>query len=206
MTINRAVLPPAILTLIALLMLSGCDGVVPRADERQPTQRAPVAAPMPLPPHAKSAAHAPLPPPPPPPTAADWRDIPMPAGDWTWGVRPGGSAARFGVVDQLPIAILQCDRAFGVVRIALPVDAALNPSPAPRAATITTSTSSGTVTAEPRVIDGLATLAIALPVSNRLLDAMAFSRGRFRVEIAGLPTVVAPSWSEVGRVVEDCRG
>jgi hypothetical protein len=35
---------------------------------------------------------------------------------------------------------------------------------------------------------------------------MAFSRGRFVVEIEGLRWAVLPSWSEVGRVVEDCRG
>jgi hypothetical protein len=48
---------------------------------------------------------------------------------------------------------------------------------------------------------------IALTISARdpLLDAMAFSRGRFVVETAGLPTLYVPSWPEVGRVVEDCR-
>jgi hypothetical protein len=34
---------------------------------------------------------------------------------------------------------------------------------------------------------------------------MAYSRGRFAVEINGLPTLYLPSWAEVGRVIEDCR-
>jgi hypothetical protein len=34
---------------------------------------------------------------------------------------------------------------------------------------------------------------------------MAFSRGRFAIETAGLPTLYVPSWPEVSRVVEDCR-
>jgi hypothetical protein len=38
-----------------------------------------------------------------------------------------------------------------------------------------------------------------------LLDAMAFSRGRFRVEVAKLPPLYLPSWPEVSRVIEDCR-
>jgi hypothetical protein len=38
-----------------------------------------------------------------------------------------------------------------------------------------------------------------------LLDAMAFSRGRFAVEATGLPTLYVPSWPEVSRVIEDCR-
>jgi hypothetical protein len=48
-------------------------------------------------------------------------------------------------------------------------------------------------------------LAAALPARDPLLDAMAFSKGRFAVEAAGLPTLYIPSWTEVSRVVEDCR-
>lgn len=45
----------------------------------------------------------------------------------------------------------------------------------------------------------------ALPVSDPLLDAMAFSRGRFMVELPGVPALILPSWTEVSRVTEDCR-
>lgn len=38
-----------------------------------------------------------------------------------------------------------------------------------------------------------------------LLDAMAFSRGRFAIQSDGLPTLYVPSWPEIGRVLEDCR-
>lgn len=38
------------------------------------------------------------------------------------------------------------------------------------------------------------------------LDQIAFSRGRFAIETPGLPTLVLPSWPEVTRVIEDCRG
>jgi hypothetical protein len=38
-----------------------------------------------------------------------------------------------------------------------------------------------------------------------LLDALAFSRGRFAVETAGAPTLIVPAWPELARVVEDCR-
>lgn len=204
MQINRAFLPPAFLMLAAMLSLSGCDGAVPRAGERQPSP-APVAPALPaLPPRAPVAVARPA------PAVAravpDWRDSPMPAGTWTWIARPGGSTARFGVAGQGAIATLVCERAAGVVRIAMPADPSLLQAAGSRPATITTSTSSGAVTAEPLAIDGLAMTAITLPASHRLLDAMAFSRGRFRVEISGMPAVVLPSWSEVGRVVEDCRG
>lgn len=38
-----------------------------------------------------------------------------------------------------------------------------------------------------------------------ILDAMAFSRGRFAVEAGGLRSMAIPNWAELGRVVEDCR-
>lgn len=48
--------------------------------------------------------------------------------------------------------------------------------------------------------------AVALPPSDPLLDAIAFTRGRFTLEQAGTPPLVLPPWSEVARVIEDCRG
>ena len=45
----------------------------------------------------------------------------------------------------------------------------------------------------------------ALPARDPLLDAIAFSRGRFAVEVAGLQTLYLPSWPEITRVIEDCR-
>jgi hypothetical protein len=44
-----------------------------------------------------------------------------------------------------------------------------------------------------------------IPSRDPLLDAMAFSKGRFAVEIVGLPTLYAPAYPEVTRVIEDCR-
>jgi hypothetical protein len=37
------------------------------------------------------------------------------------------------------------------------------------------------------------------------MDQLAFSRGRFLVDVAGQPRLVMPAWSEVARVIEDCR-
>ena len=38
------------------------------------------------------------------------------------------------------------------------------------------------------------------------LDQIAFSRGRFLVDVAGQSRLVLPAWPEVARVIEDCRG
>ena len=48
-------------------------------------------------------------------------------------------------------------------------------------------------------------LGLALVPRDAVLDAMGFSRGRFVIEVAGLPTLYLPAWPEVGRVIEDCR-
>lgn len=44
-----------------------------------------------------------------------------------------------------------------------------------------------------------------LAAGDRLLDAIALSKGRFAVEGPGTPTLYLPSWAEVTRVIEDCR-
>lgn len=69
-------------------------------------------------------------------------------------------------------------------------------------AAITTSAQQRPLSASPY---GAESLAIALPVRDSLLDAMAFSRGRFVLEVNGLSTLALPAWAEVGRVIEDCR-
>ena len=50
-----------------------------------------------------------------------------------------------------------------------------------------------------------AALVATLPANDPLLDAMAFSRGRFMVETGGMAPFYLPSWAEVSRVIEDCR-
>jgi hypothetical protein len=45
---------------------------------------------------------------------------------------------------------------------------------------------------------------IAFPARDTLLDAMAFSRGRFVLQ-AGTTDLVLPPWPEIARVIEDCR-
>ncbi len=45
-----------------------------------------------------------------------------------------------------------------------------------------------------------------MATTDPILDAMAFSRGRVLVEMEGHPPVILPSWAEIARIVEDCRG
>lgn len=143
----------------------------------------PATTPTPTPPPAPAA---PLPA---PPKSTAWADMPATPGDWRWGMEGGRSVARFA--GQL---VLRCDPAARTVQIERV------------GSTAATALVVRTQTLERRLAaaqPGL--LAATLPARDPLLDAMAFSKGRFAVEAAGLPTLYVPSWTEVSRVVEDCR-
>jgi hypothetical protein len=77
------------------------------------------------------------------------------------------------------------------------------PSKAVLAMTIRTETAQRTLAAQRA---GAQLIAVAVPASDPLLDAMALSKGRFAVEVEGETPLYLPSWAEVSRVIEDCRG
>ena len=150
------------------------------------------------------ATQAPPPPPPapvqpaPPPPAQpsqDWRDAPITPGDWRWSMESGQSVARFAG-DTL---VLRCDRMAGMVTL-LRAGAAQGPVPM----TILTGDAAQPLTGLPQAGPPPA-IAITFAARDPLLDTIAFSRGRFAVEAAGLPTLYVPSWPEISRVIEDCR-
>lgn len=151
------------------------------------------------PPPEQSAAVTPAPAPAPPPVTLppDWRDWPLTPGDWRYAEAPGGSVASYGRAGAAPELALRCDEARRQITISLAA-----PAPAQAPLMIRTTSLDRALTATPGQT-GVAQA--ALPVNDRLLDAMAFSRGRFLVSLGGAPNVVAPAWPEVSRVIEDCR-
>lgn len=157
---------------------------------------APPPAPVPPPPPKVAAPAQPARPALPPlGPRADWRDAPITPGDWRWSMDGGQSVARFAG-GQL---VLRCDPARRTVTL---VRRGVADGPVPM--TITTSSLTRPLTGTP--VPGTdPALAITLPASDPLLDALAFSRGRFALEAMGLPTLYVPAWSEVSRVIEDCR-
>ncbi len=142
-----------------------------------------------------------LAPPPGPPTG--WRDLPITPGEWRWQLEGTRSVARYGTPGAAPLVKLACDRAAGQVLLARAGSGAEIPgSHIPMA--ITTTTGTRPLTSEPAVSEpGWVTTAIR--TTDPILDAMAFSRGRFALDTAGLPMLLLPSWPEVSRVIEDCR-
>ncbi|NKJ41019.1 hypothetical protein [Novosphingobium sp. SG720] len=147
-----------------------------------------------IPPAPVRQAPPPPPQPAPPPVASaplDWRDQPQTPGTWRYAARQ----AQFGMAGAGPVFAMECRQGQVALTIA---GSATQPVPA----AITTTSQQRALSAAPA---GPAALVITLPARDNLLDAMAFSRGRFMVEVNGLPTLILPAWAEVGRVVEDCR-
>jgi hypothetical protein len=148
----------------------------------QPKTPPPPPAPRPAPPPVR-----PVQPPPPP---ADWRDIPLTPGAWTYRQMAGGSEARYGAGEPA-LFVVRCDKARGAVEL-IREAARTAPSFSVRTSFGVRSfpTSGGVAAVQPR---------------DSFLDGIAFSRGRFTVESPGLPMLVIPSWPEPARVIEDCR-
>lgn len=48
-------------------------------------------------------------------------------------------------------------------------------------------------------------ISVTLEARDPLLDAMAFSNGRFAINAASERALVVPAWPEITRVIEDCR-
>jgi hypothetical protein len=181
MTASRLALVP----LLASLALAGC---IP-APERTPVPpHSPARMPMPAPTQAPVT-------PPPPPFSGNWMDAPVTPGDWSYAA----GVARFGETASEPRLTMRCDRAARMIEISRSGTAV-----AALQMVIRTETVERSVDAVPA--PGAQPAIVArIRAHDPLLDAMAFSRGRFAIEIGGLPALYVPSWPEVTRVIEDCR-
>ena len=127
----------------------------------------------------------PAPAPPPPPT--DWRDLTETNGNWRYVSDAAAPTAQFETTAGATLFTVRCDKA--VRRIAFVR------ADAPSTASLKITTSYGSRTLAPP----------SLAASDTFLDQIAFSRGRFTIETAGLPELVLPAWAEPARVIEDCR-
>ncbi len=172
-----------VLALSGVVALAGC--VPKRETPPPPPVQQPQARPRPQPPA-------------PPPPPADWSLLPLTPGAWVYRVEGGSSQALFGPATGEASFIVRCERARRQV--------SLWRAGGTSGTMMTVRTSYGarnfplSVQAEP-----MPYVFTSLPVGDRALDAMAFSRGRFTVEVPGSPMLVIPAWPEPARVVEDCR-
>lgn len=164
------------LVLVPLLAAGACT--TPRP------QPAPIAAARPVP-----AAVV-------PPITGDWRDVALTAGTWSYRAEAGGSNATFGRAGSAADFTIRCVRPGNRIQLA-------RAGMAGGALTLTTSYGPMRWLA---TATGTGTSMVELAGADPSLDRIAFSRGRFTVEAAGLPLLVLPAWAEPARVIEDCRG
>jgi len=160
-----------------------------------PRQEPPPPAPQPQPPATRPASPRPAPPPP----RTNWQDLPLSPGNWSYRQDGQGSTASFGAANGEGQIALRCDLARRQIMLS-------RQGAAPGSMmTVRTSTSARTF---PMSSAGQTPVAVHASIApgDRFLDAIAFSRGRFTVEVPGTTMLVIPSWPEPARVVEDCRG
>ena len=135
------------------------------------------------------------------PPQADWRDVPLTPGTWVWrGGQGTSSIAQFGLPGEPAAFALRCDFATRAVVFSR----AGAPGAAANAMSFTTSF--GVFALGARYGGGQPPAIVAqMGARDPRLDQLAFSRGRFLVDMAGAPRLVLPAWPEVARVIEDCR-
>jgi hypothetical protein len=164
-----------------------------------PSAKAPpvatAATPAPRPPVASAPVRpAPLP----APADTNWTDAPLTQGSWLYEGSFTNSLALFGDSSEAAFA-LWCDKDTRVVGIDRTVRSAVGQQPTMIIRTETASRQFPLVS----VRDG--SLTAQFSANDPLLDAMALSKGRFAVEVEGMPPLYLPSHAEVSRVIEDCR-
>ena len=119
------------------------------------------------------------------------------AGSWSYRGIAGGSEAAFSDSSAARRLVVRCTRANRSVAIARTGVPAAAPT-----LTVWTSSSSRSV---PARFESSLVLTAEIAARDSLLDAIAFSRGRFATAAAGAPMVTLPTSPEAARVVEDCR-
>jgi hypothetical protein len=126
-------------------------------------------------------------------------DAPQSPGDWYYRTSTGSTAALFGSAGSEARFAITCLKGQRGVTLAR---AGTSPQTAPM--TIRTETADRTVSATPSGGE-MPSMVATLNANDPLLDAIAFSKGRFAVEVPGQSALYIPSWPEITRVIEDCR-
>ncbi|MGB3165202.1 MAG: hypothetical protein WBA68_00285, partial [Alteraurantiacibacter sp.] len=133
------------------------------------------------------------------PTYDNWMDAPQTTGDWRYVATGSTTRALFGEGSQGAQLSLACDLASRRVTLARAGSASGQVEMLVR-----TETQDRRLAAAP-VTGATPEIAAVLSSGDTLLDAMAFSKGRFAVEVPGQGALYVPAYPEISRVIEDCR-
>lgn len=127
-------------------------------------------------------------------------DAPRTPGDWSYADQGAFTYAAYGMNPNATVFGLRCDKANHVVSLGR-----TSTSTVAAPMKVLTETVTRLFTADPAQAGDFHIVRARLPAADSFLDAMAFSKGRFAVEVEGEPTLYIPSWPAVSRVIEDCR-
>lgn len=128
-----------------------------------------------------------------------WLDAPQTPGDWSYRREAARSMAGFGPPGTENLLVLICERGTNQITLLVAGEVA-----SPVLMTVRTETQQRILTASQSKME-MPFLAATFAANDRLLDAMAITKGRFAVEVEGFEPLYIPAWAEVTRVIEDCR-
>ena len=130
-------------------------------------------------------------------TVTDWRTSSLIPGGWAYRETVTGSEAVFTDARVTRRLVVKCSRA--TRRVSLSV---ANPTPASVLVVSTTEIERSL----PASFDAQGFQIVAeVGAQDPVLDAIAFSRGRFAITVPGGAALVVPAWPEIARSIEDCR-
>ena len=118
-------------------------------------------------------------------------------GRWSFIALPGASEATFTDSSGAARLVIRCNLPLRRVSISR-----VGSAPA---ASVGLWTSSAARTLPARFDPAARRVTVDMTAFDPLLDALAFSRGRFAVSLPGFAPLVVPTWPEPARAVEDCR-
>jgi hypothetical protein len=177
------------LSLPAVCMaVTACSSAVPppRASQPQPVRT--VATPTPPTPTTSQ------------PPVGSWTDWPITPGNWVYRQDDRGSIALFGQAGRDALVTFRCDKARGRIY----VSRANENGSAASNLTIRSSTALKQYAAA-ATGSSPAYIAAEIAPTDNILDAMAYTRGRIALETSGQQSLAIPVWSELPRVIDDCR-
>jgi len=130
-------------------------------------------------------------------TATDFSYSPVSPGSWVYRSVAGGSEASFVDGTGTTRMVLACGKITRLMTIS-------RISAAP-AASLSFWTSSLSRDLAARFDQRSGRVIAQVGAADALLDALAFSRGRFALLMPGSPALVIPAGAEIAHVIEDCR-
>jgi hypothetical protein len=127
-----------------------------------------------------------------------WTDWPITKGNWVYRQDERGSIGYFGETGKTAMITIRCDKARQHIYLSR-AGVAAGPQITLRTSSISKTLQAGATGSTPPYI------AVELSPMDPILDAMAYSRGRFALEAAGHTPLAIPLWAEISKVIEDCR-